>query len=372
MDMCMNWNTSGIGFSAALRGCAASVFVVAALLQGCARPYQAPLDDQSRVLDRQPPPIYSTTGGASAPASPPVQSGNTSGGSNARTIAAGVRVDPAPGVNVNVVNETTGIRRSGISRAPLDGTGAPVSAGQSPDAAPSPTPAPAVSAPPSSSPSGSPASGAMTHTVVRGDTLYSIAYRYSLDVRALAVANNLTPPYTIYPDQRLTLDTGAVSTSVLTEVPALAPASTGQRPQASVANRRVNQAASRVVEGVAWQWPLDGRVLRSFSASAATTSRGIDISGRRGDPVYAAADGDVVYAGRGIQGQGDLIIIRHSARHLSAYSHNSNMLVTEGARIQAGDKISEVGTDPRGTELIHFEIRVDGKPSDPASYLPPR
>ena len=87
---------------------------------------------------------------------------------------------------------------------------------------------------------------------------------------------------------------------------------------------------------------------------------------------YAAADGDVVYSGRGIQGQGDLIIIRHSARHLSAYSHNSSMLVSSGARIRAGDKIAEVGTDSSGAELLHFEVRVDGAPVDPAGYLPSR
>jgi len=221
--------------------------------------------------------------------------------------------------------------------------------------------------------------GAQTHTVVQGDTLYSIAYRYSLDYRALALANNLAAPYTIYPNQVLNLNIGGVSDSALNSVPAIpaAPAGdptgrVGERPAQSEAQRRVGNTPSQVVEGIAWQWPVDGRVLRGYSASAATTSRGIDIGGRRGDPVYAAADGDVVYAGRGIQGQGDLIIIRHSARHLSAYSHNSNMLVTEGSRIRAGDKISEVGTDTRGSELIHFEVRVDGAPVDPSRYLPAR
>lgn len=346
------------------------------LLQACGGRYQAPLDDQSSVLDRAPPPIYSTTGTTYIPPLAPTiatstaTNSNTSSATNtgARSVAAGVRVEPAAGVNVNVVNEPGSIRRGAISRAPLDGSAPAVSAG--PDFPPAiPNSTPAMPAPLT----------VQTHTVAQGDTLYSIAWRYSLDYRALAVANNLAQPYTIYPNQVLNVTIGNVSNTALDSVPNIPPAPagdpalrTGERPPASVANRRTGNTPSRVVQGVAWQWPVDGRVLRSFSASAATTSRGIDIGGRRGDAVYAAADGDVVYAGRGIQGQGDLIIIRHSATHLSAYSHNSNMLVSEGASIRGGDKISEVGTDPRGAELIHFEVRVDGKPVDPAQYLPPR
>ncbi|MCP5343561.1 MAG: peptidoglycan DD-metalloendopeptidase family protein [Pseudomonadales bacterium] len=336
---------------------------LALMLQACGGRYQAPLDDQSQVLARETPPIYSTGSGVSAPVPAPVQ--NTAGSSGARTIAAGVRVQPAPGVSVNVANEPGSIRRGAISREPVSGSGSPISAG--------------IPAEPAASVASTPTVAAQTHVVAQGDTLYSIAYRYSLDYRALALANNLSAPYTIYPNQVLNLNIGGVNNNALDSVPAIpaAPAGdaslrVGERPAQSVAQRRTGNTPSRVIDGIAWQWPLDGRVLRGFSASASTTSRGIDIGGRRGDPVYAAADGDVVYAGRGIQGQGDLIIIRHSARHLSAYSYNSNMLVTEGARIRAGDKISEVGVDTRGSELIHFEVRVDGKPADPAQFLPPR
>ncbi len=352
----------------------ATVLLLPLSLLACGGRYQAPLDDQSTVLERTAPPIYSTDGSSSRSgvASAPRASTSTSApSSGARTVAAGVRVDPAPGVNVNVVNDSGAIRRTTIDRAPIAGSPTPSSSGgisarpiDTPAAAPAPSPA---------------VSSGQTHTVVRGDTLYSIAWRYSLDSRALALANNLAPPYTIYPNQVLNVDIAAVSDSALQTVPTLPaepagdPAvAVGQRPAEAVANRRTESVSVRNVEGVNWQWPLEGRVLRGFSTGSAATSRGIDISGRRGDPVYAAADGDVVYSGRGIQGQGDLIIIRHSARHLSAYSHNSNMLVTEGARVQAGDKISEVGTDPRGSELIHFEVRVDGKPVDPSLYLPLR
>ncbi len=362
------------------------------LLHSCSGGYQAPLDEQGAALQRTPPPIYSTTGpsdiggvASSAPISSSSGSagvdsagGSAASGTAARPIAAGVRVQPADGVNVNVVNDQGGIRRSTIARQPLGGT-APVSTPDPATNSPSTsTPAPAVSAPSASTSTVAPATG-QSHIVARGETLYSIAWQYSLDYRALALANNLASPYTIYPDQRLSLNIGGVSSNAMQSVPAIpaapagdAPVAVGQRPAAAEASRRTGNVPSRVVEDIAWQWPVEGRVLRTFSGSAATTSRGIDIGAQRGDPVYASADGDVVYSGRGIQGQGDLIIIRHSARHLSAYSHNSSMLVSEGARIRAGDKIAEVGTDSRGSELLHFEVRVDGAPVDPARYLPAR
>lgn len=354
------------------------------LLQACAGRYQAPLDERGSVLERNAPPIYSTDGASSPsgvvagttrstpPPAPTAAPSRASSGA-ATTVAAGVRVQPAPGVNVAAAEEPGSIRRTTIGRAPIGGASAAApnntrqalggtSAASSPARNQLPTPV-----------------GPQTHTVVRGDTLYSIAWRYSLDYRALALANNLTLPYTIYPNQILNVDISNASDNALRSVPSIpaAPAgdtavAVGQRPAAAAASRRLDSVPSRVVEGVTWQWPLEGRVLGAFNADSTTTSRGIDIGGNRGDAVYAAADGDVVYAGRGIQGQGDLIIIRHSARHLSAYSHNSNMLVAEGARIRAGDKISEVGADLRGSQLIHFEIRVDGKPVDPMQFLPSR
>ncbi|MDP2091391.1 MAG: peptidoglycan DD-metalloendopeptidase family protein, partial [Pseudohongiella sp.] len=124
------------------------------------------------------------------------------------------------------------------------------------------------------------------------------------------------------------------------------------------------------VEGVSWQWPADGRLLSTFSETSA--ARGIDIAGISGQAVYAAADGDVVYAGSGIQGAGNLVIVRHNDRYLSAYMHNSTMLVREGDQVRAGDKIAEMGAGPNGRDMLHFEVRVDGKPVDPVRYLPNR
>ena len=109
--------------------------------------------------------------------------------------------------------------------------------------------------------------------------------------------------------------------------------------------------------------------MRGFQSGV---SKGLDISGNVGDPVLAAGDGDVVYSGRGIQGTGDLIIIRHSDRYLSAYAHNSRMLVNEGSRVRAGEKIAEVGQNSSGIAMLHFEIREAGDSVDPSRLLPSR
>jgi len=306
----------------------------ALLLQACGGNYQAPLEDQSAVLERSPPPIYSTSSVSSATGA--ISTSNAVGTTSApattaaRTVAAGVAVQPAPGVSVNVVNENAGIRRSALGRAPLGGSAAPSSAPASATGQDSTT-VPAVNPGLSAQRS----SDAQRHTVVRGDTLYSIAWQYSVDVRALALANNLIEPYTIYPGQELSVNISGVSRNAVAAVPTLPaapagdalPAATAVRAPTSAPERRTGNVPSKVVDDITWQWPVQGRVVRSFSASSSATSRGIDIGAREGDAVYAAADGDVVYSGRGIQGQGDLIIIRHSARHLSAYSHNSAMLV---------------------------------------------
>jgi lipoprotein NlpD len=118
-----------------------------------------------------------------------------------------------------------------------------------------------------------------------------------------------------------------------------------------------------------WQWPLSGQIIRGFENGQ---NKGIDIGARLGDPVYAASDGDVVYSGRGIQGAGELIILRHSDRYLSAYAYNSAMRVKEGDRVRAGQQIAEVGASSAGDPALHFEIRVDGKSVDPTGLLPRR
>jgi len=214
---------------------------------------------------------------------------------------------------------------------------------------------------------------ARTHRVSRGETLYSIAYQYDLDFRTLALANRLVPPYTIFVDQELSLNVdnpvapvSSVNNTLGTPVTnnSVARAQGTNTTSTGVIRQAIGSASSIP----SWQWPHSGRIVRNFDSQ----TKGIDIGGRQGDPVYAASDGDVVYSGRGIQGTGELIILRHSDRYLSAYAHNSAMLVKEGDRVTAGQQIAEVGNGPAGEAMLHFEIRVDGKSADPMEFLPRR
>lgn len=215
--------------------------------------------------------------------------------------------------------------------------------------------------------------GPTTHLVRSGDTLFSIAFQYDLDFRSLAIANGLNPPYTIFVDQEINLDLNnivsagsAVSTANLgTAVGnnSVARARAGGGTSGSV----LRQPVSSTPRAISWQWPHQGRLVRGFQSGV---SKGLDISGNVGDAVLAAGDGDVVYSGSGIQGSGDLIIIRHSDRYLSAYAHNSRMLVNVGSRVRAGEKIAEVGENSSGVPMLHFEIREAGDSIDPSRLLP--
>ena len=117
---------------------------------------------------------------------------------------------------------------------------------------------------------------------------------------------------------------------------------------------------------VIWRWPAKGKVVNNFSSE----NKGLNISGDKGEAVYAAASGEVVYAGNGIIGYGNLIIIKHSPEYLSAYAHNSVILIGEGSRIKGGAKIAEIGSSGTIRTILHFEIRKDGKPVNPLKYLP--
>lgn len=358
-------------YSHRLSGRTLSMVLLAWGMAACSSTYQAPIDDRSTSLEREAPIIV--VDGQTMP-SVPRSTGSATAASPASTAAVG-----ASDTVVRPVAVATGITRSVTRSALPPADSAPVAAAPA-SSAPVQATAPAAPAPVAAAQSAAPAgasAGSDVHVVAQGDTLYSIAFAHNLDVRSLALANSLNPPYTIFPGQRLSLSAAGVSEAAISAVPNIpaapagesAPAS-GQRPQASVEARRTGSVPIRTVEGVAWQWPADGRLLSTFSEAG--PARGIDIAGSQGQPVYAAADGDVVYAGRGIPGAGNLLILRHSARHLSAYMYNSTMLVGEGDNVRAGDKIAEIGTGPNSRELLHFEVRVDGKPVDPVRYLPNR
>lgn len=120
-----------------------------------------------------------------------------------------------------------------------------------------------------------------------------------------------------------------------------------------------------------WQWPVEGQLLSSFSA-ADPGRRGIAIKGDSGDPVQAAEGGVVVYRGSGLTGYGNLIIIKHDDRWLSAYAHNDQLLVREGDRVNKGQRIATMGASGTSRTQLHFEIRRDGQPVDPVGLLPRR
>ena len=129
--------------------------------------------------------------------------------------------------------------------------------------------------------------------------------------------------------------------------------------------------SANVSGDVAWRWPADGQVIGSF-VSGDQTKQGIDIAGKAGDPVRAAADGTVVYSGNGLIGYGELIIVKHSPGFLSAYGHNRKRLVKEGDHVKSGQVIAEMGSSSASRDSLHFEIRKNGKPANPVDYLPRR
>jgi lipoprotein NlpD len=198
--------------------------------------------------------------------------------------------------------------------------------------------------------------------VQSGETLYSIAFQYGIDQRDLAAWNQLGGGALIYPGQKIRLSgSAAASRQVRAKEPSGGSrSSSGTTPAAKPAQSPVN-----------WQWPTDGPVVAGYGTSSKTQS-GIHIGGRIGQDIRAAAGGQIVYAGGGLTGYGQLVIVKHNADYLSAYGHNDFLLVAEGERVKAGQQIARMGTGPGQRPLLHFEIRRDGQPVNPAKYLPRR
>lgn len=210
------------------------------------------------------------------------------------------------------------------------------------------------------------------HIVSRGETLYSIAWRYGVDYKDLARRNGINRQYTIFPGQKVYLSGAAPKAKASTKV-VKAPASRSI-PSRSKSTTKVVKAPDNVKttnSRLVWQWPATGEVLAGFS-SQKSLNKGVDINGRLGESVLAAAPGVVVYAGSGIRGYGKLLIVKHNEHYLSAYAHNSKLLVQEKGVVKAGQKIAEIGNSGTDRSKLHFEIRREGKPVDPLQYLPKR
>jgi len=232
------------------------------------------------------------------------------------------------------------------------------------------------------------------HIVKAGETLFSIAWRYSLDYKSLSKINGIKENR-IYPSQKLFLEpknsnvfdsnslVSAINKEVLNKP---TPAAKGNyransklssvKSSGTKTNGRNNnkasgyhvasQPANRVER---WIWPVNGKVTNRFS-NRSNMNKGLDIVAKRGSPVRATAEGKVVYSGDGLRGYGQLVIIKHNEVYLSAYAHNDKLHVEENEFVKAGQKIADLGSTDSDKEKLHFEIRYKGKPVDPLNYLP--
>lgn len=205
------------------------------------------------------------------------------------------------------------------------------------------------------------------HMVRKGETLYSVAWRYGHDYRDVALWNKIPDPYRIYPGQVISLIPPAGVARSAREI--IAP----KKPVWDIPARE--EPAARAVKTplrpdpsrFEWRWPTNGMLIQS---DAPTSRKGINISGQRGQSINAAAPGFVVYSGSGLLGYGRLIIVKHSDTYLSAYAHNETLLVKEGDRVSLGQQIATMGLGNNGRPLLHFEIRKDGRPVNPLDHLP--
>ena len=215
-----------------------------------------------------------------------------------------------------------------------------------------------------------------SHTVRAGETLYSIAWRYNRNHEELARSNSISAPYRIYPGQVISLVSTSGAVAKINQQSSSGsnskPTTRYKKPKTNtkpVQEKFANQRDNKVI--MSWSWPSKGPVIEAYSLTGAV-NKGIDLAGKRGEPVFAAADGKVVYSGTGLVGYGNLIIIKHNETYLSAYAHNSRLLLKEGDSAKAGQKIAEIGSTGTNRDKLHFEIRRDGKPVNPVQYLPRR
>ena len=211
------------------------------------------------------------------------------------------------------------------------------------------------------------------YTVKPGDTLIRIGLDSGQNWRDIARWNSLENPNLIEVGQVLRVvppsgDNPLVVTrpvnagSAVTTTAATTTATTAQ-------TSRPAAATTAGEDDVAWIWPAQGSLIAGFDEAK---NKGFDISGKSGDPVVASADGRVVYAGAGLRGYGNLIILKHNNTFLTAYAHNQTLLVKEDQSVKKGQKIAEMGNSDADRVKLHFEIRRQGKPVDPAKYMPAR
>lgn len=204
-----------------------------------------------------------------------------------------------------------------------------------------------------------------------GDTLYSIAWESGRDYQDVARWNQIPPPYLIKPGQRLRLypPTGVPKARrpepSASSKPEIHKKQAPDKPEPTAPVRHAPVAAAKQLS---WAWPAQGELLERYSANG--PNKGIDIAGKKGQPILAAEAGQVVYQGSGLRGYGQLIIVKHNADFLSAYAHCDKIYVKEGNVIKRGQKIADMGSSGTDRTKLHFEVRYRGAPVDPQDYLP--
>lgn len=226
------------------------------------------------------------------------------------------------------------------------------------------------------------------YTVKPGDTLLQIGRNTSQNARDLIAWNNISNPNQIEVGQVLRVappsmntassgSTGVISTPVTSggsvvstlPAPASAGASTTTIVVPPVAPAAPSPSAAKPADSVDFIWPTNGALISGYDE---VKSKGLKFAGRAGDPVIASADGRVVYAGAGLRGYGNLVILKHNETYLTAYAHNQTLLVKEEQVVRKGQRIADMGNSDADRVMLHFEIRRNGKPVDPAKYLMPR
>ncbi len=221
------------------------------------------------------------------------------------------------------------------------------------------------------------------YSVRAGDTLTKIALDHGQAWRDIAKWNGLDNPNVIEIDQVLrvvppTVEAGpsrqaankpGAATGTTTSSAAAPAASAPTASSAPAASSATSSAANTADDGLGFAWPHPGQVIAGFDEAK---NKGLDFAGKAGDPVLAAADGKVVYAGSGLRGYGNLVILKHNNTYLSAYAHNQTLLVKEDQNVTKGQRIAEMGSTDADRVKLHFEIRKQGKPVDPSKYLPAR
>lgn len=227
-----------------------------------------------------------------------------------------------------------------------------------------------------------------TYIVKQGDTLMRISLDVGQSWRDLARWNNIENPNVIEVGQALRvvapvgdvavapkpvtppkLETRPLDPKLAAGAASAASASAAASGPATTPAAVVTPPARESDDDIQWAWPAPGPVVTNFDEAK---SKGLALSGKAGDPVYAAADGRVIYANSGLRGYGNLIIIKHNANYLTAYAHNQTLLVKEDQAVRRGQKIAEMGSSDADRVQLHFEVRRQGKPIDPAKVLPAR